>query len=367
MADVLLLRRWSRYVSSMFSLNHISDFASLECDAIIDVRSPSEFAHDHVPGAINLPVLNDDERAQVGRIYKQVSSFAARKTGAALVFRNAAAHIETQLADKPGGWRPLVYCWRGGQRSGAFSWMLNQIGWPAQTLSGGYKSFRRTIVDYIYDNALPLRIIRLAGHTGTGKTELLAKVRARGLQSIDLEALAQHRGSLLGGLDTGQPSQKAFETRLAFELQGLDPSRPVLVEAESSKIGEVALPPALWNAMKSSPIIEVTAPLDARAHYLARAYASVLENGAELKRKLEPLRRFRGHEVVDHWHALIDQGDRVALCQSLADRHYDPAYSKTHREQGVRPIATFNMHAVSPDALDRAARELVWEVQSISI
>lgn len=350
----------------MYTPNHISDFAALEYDAIIDVRSPGEFAYDHVPGAINLPMLDDDERAQVGRIYKQVSPFAARKMGAALVFRNAAAHIETHLADKPGGWRPLVYCWRGGQRSGAFCWMLQQIGWPAQKLSGGYKSFRRTIVDYLYDNALPLRMIRLAGHTGTGKTELLAKVRARGLQAIDLEALAQHRGSLLGELEGGQPSQKAFETRLAFELLSLDPSLPVLVEAESSKIGEIALPPALWKAMKSSPIFEVTAPLDERARYLARAYASVLEDGAALKQKLEPLRRFRGHDVVDQWHQLIDQDDRVALCQSLAARHYDPAYAKAHREQGSRPIATFNMPAISPTALDQAARELVQEVQIIS-
>ena len=255
-------------------------------DDVIDVRSPAEFAEDHVPGAINLPVLDNEERARVGTIYKQQSPFLARKIGAALLFRNAAEHIETVLAGHDGGWRPLVYCWRGGQRSGSFAWMLQQIGWRADTLAGGYKSFRKLIAKQLYEAPLPHRLIQLGGYTGTAKTAVLDRLRHRGVQVIDLEALARHRGSLLGGLDSPQPTQRAFETALAMELIQLDPERPVVVEAESSKIGEVALPPALWNAMKSSPIIEVTAPLDARAHYLARAYASVLENGAELKRKL---------------------------------------------------------------------------------
>lgn len=350
----------------MHHLRHISDVIALDHDAIIDVRSPSEFAEDHVPGAINLPVLNDEERARIGTLYKQVSPFTARKQGAALVFRNAAAHIETALADKPGGWRPLVYCWRGGQRSGAFSWMLTEIGWPAQTIAGGYKSFRRTVVDYLYAAELPHRFVRLAGHTGTGKTEVLERVRARGGQVIDLEDLARHRGSLLGDLAGGQPSQKAFETRLALALQGLDPSRPVLVEAESSKIGEINLPPALWKAMQASEVVEVTAPLEARARYLARAYASVLEDGAALKRKLAPLRRFRGHEVVEGWHALIDAGEKVALCRALAAEHYDPAYAKAQRGEDARPRAVLALHDLSEEALDRLADDLARELQTIS-
>jgi tRNA 2-selenouridine synthase len=348
-------------------LKHIGALSDFDYDTIIDVRSPSEFAEDHVPGAINLPVLDDAERARVGTIYKQVAPFDARKIGAALVFRNAAQHIETQLADKPGGWRPLVYCWRGGQRSGAFAWMLNQIGWPAQTLAGGYKSFRRAVVAYHYDQDLALPLVRLGGQTGTGKTELLARLRARGVQVIDLEALAGHRGSLLGGLDSPQPSQKAFETQLAVELLGLDAARPVLVEAESSKIGALNLPPALWKAMRASSVLEVAAPLEARARYLAQAYKSVLDDGPGLKRKLEPLRRFRGHALVDHWHALIDKDARVELCQSLAACHYDPAYAKASRDHGVRPAAQFTLPEMSPQAFDRLAGEIEQALHTMSI
>jgi tRNA 2-selenouridine synthase len=351
----------------MQTLKHIAELGTFDHDTIIDVRSPSEFAEDHVPGAINLPVLDDAERARVGTIYKQVAPFEARKIGAALVFRNAAKHIETQLADKPGGWRPLVYCWRGGQRSGAFAWMLNQIGWPAQTLEGGYKSFRRAVVAYHYDRDLDLRLVRLGGQTGTGKTELLARLRDRGVQVVDLEALARHRGSLLGGLDSPQPSQKAFETTLAFELLALDAARPVLVEAESSKIGALNLPPGLWKAMRASPVLEVAAPLEARARYLAGAYKAVLDDAEGLKRKLEPLRRFRGHALVDHWIALIDSNARVDLCQSLAASHYDPAYAKASRDQAVRPAAQFTLNEMSPQGFDCLAGEIEQALQTISI
>jgi tRNA 2-selenouridine synthase len=358
---------WPYYLPIMQALNHIGDLAALDYDTIIDVRSPGEFEEDHVPGAINLPVLNNEERARVGTIYKQVAPFDARKIGAALVFRNAARHIETQLADKPGGWRPLVYCWRGGQRSGAFAWMLNQIGWPAQTLSGGYKSFRRAVVAYHYDQDLALRLVRLGGQTGTGKTELLARLRARGVQVVDLEALACHRGSLLGALDKPQPSQKAFETSLAVELHRMDSARPVLVEAESSKIGALNLPPSLWKAMQASPVLEVAAPLEARARYLAQAYKAVLDDAAELKRKLQPLRRFRGNAVVDHWTALIDSGAREELCQSLAACHYDPAYAKANRDHGVRPAARFTLPEMSPQAFDGLAGDIEQALQRMSI
>lgn len=351
----------------MFKPSSLSELLSAGFDGIVDVRSPSEFAEDHVPGAINLPVLDDAERARVGTIYKQVAPFEARKVGAALVFRNAATHIERHLSRKPGGWRPLVYCWRGGQRSGAFGWMLQQIGWPAQTLGGGYKSYRRFVVQRLYDGELPLRLIRLGGHTGTGKTEVLQRLSNCGVQVLDLEALARHRGSLLGGLDVPQPSQKAFETALAAALETCDPNQPVLVEAESSKIGGLTLPPALWKAMRKAPLFEIVAPVEARAHYLAQAYEEVLENSSTLKQKLEPLRRHRGHELVDHWNALIDAGDRVSLCRSLASQHYDPAYAKAMRSAGVAPSARFETDALSPADLDGLTRRIASKVQSIAI
>ncbi|MEL7099651.1 MAG: tRNA 2-selenouridine(34) synthase MnmH [Pseudomonadota bacterium] len=347
----------------MFTPTILSDLHHHGFDTVIDVRSPAEFAEDHIPGAINLPVLNDEERARVGTIYKQVAPFEARKIGAALVFQNAARHINTALKDRDGAWRPLVYCWRGGQRSGSFGWMLREIGWRAEVLKGGYKTYRSKVVSALYDGVLPHRLVRLGGYTGTAKTELLDHLTGFGVQTIDLEALAHHRGSLLGGMTKPQPSQKAFETALAECLSACDPKHPVVVEAESSKIGSISLPPALWSAMTAAPMIEVAAPLEARAAYLATAYDSVLADGPALKDKLSPLRRFRGHAVVDHWNDLIDTGAHLALCRSLAADHYDPAYDKS--AAGTRGVVIGRLCTDSLDAvaLERLAKRIALMVQ----
>lgn len=334
-------------------------------DTLIDVRSPSEFAEDHIPGAISLPVLDDAERARVGTIYKQQSPFLARKIGAALVFRNAAAHIEGALAHHEGGWRPLVYCWRGGQRSGSLAWMLREIGWRAETVPGGWRSYRRLVTAALYDTPLPFRLIQLGGHTGTAKTDLLARLAARGVQVLDLEGLARHRGSLLGARPGGQPSQKAFETGLARALHRLDPARPLVVEAESSKIGALILPPSLWEAMKAAPWIEVTAPIEARAYYLAQAYDDILSDVEALRRMLAPLRRHRGHAVVDHWEALIAAGERIALCRSLAQDHYDPAYDRSMRAHTPPVLARIATDTLDPAALDTLAGRVAAAVQTM--
>ncbi len=317
-------------------------------DTLIDVRSPAEYAEDHLPGAINLPVLDNAERARVGTIYKQQSPFLARKIGAALVFHNAAHHIETALRDHDGGWRPLVYCWRGGQRSGAFAWMLREIGWRAETVEGGYRTWRRLVKRYLYDTVLPHRLVALDGYTGTAKTALLHLLQARGVQIVDLEGLANHRGSLLGEYAGGQPSQKAFETRLAIALSALDPARPVVIEAESSKIGERIVPPGLWAAMKSAPRIRVAAPVDARAAFLVQAYDDILSDAPRLKARLDWLRPHRGHAVVDHWFALIDADDRHALTRALMEQHYDPSYSKSRHDDA--PL----LARIEADSLDDA-------------
>ena len=165
----------------------LSDLAAHGFDTVIDVRSPAEFAEDHVPGAINLPVLDDAERARIGTIFKQDSPFAARKLGAALVARNAARHLETALADKPGGWRPLIYCWRGGQRSGSFATILQQVGWRAEVIDGGYRSYRRLVTQAMHDTPLRHRLVLLDGNTGTAKTDLLKLLAAQGNQTVDLE------------------------------------------------------------------------------------------------------------------------------------------------------------------------------------
>ncbi len=317
-------------------LNSLADVLALRFDDIIDVRAPAEWAEDHIPGAISLPVLDDDERARVGTIYKQVSPFTARKVGAALVAKNAAAHLEGPLADKPGGWQPLVYCWRGGQRSGSFASILSQIGWRVEVVQGGYKSWRRLVVEALYDQPFAHRLMVLDGNTGTAKTEVLALLAARGVQVVDLEGLANHRGSLFGHMGE-QPSQKAFEGRLALALARLDPGRPVVVEAESAKVGDCRLPPKLWRAMVTAPRISIEAPRRARAEYLVRAYADLVADVARLDGVVASLAPAHPREVIAEWRAMAAAGDFVDLAEGLMAQHYDPRYGK-HRARMDAPV-----------------------------
>ena len=308
-------------------------------DAVIDVRSPAEFAADHMPGAINLPALSNIERAEVGTIYKQVSAFKARKLGAALLARNVADHIGGPLAQFDGSWRPLVYCWRGGQRSGSFTIILQQIGWRADTVEGGYMTWRRLVKQALYDTPIPHPLVLLDGNTGTAKTAILAKLAARGTQVIDLEGLAGHRGSLLGATAGGQPDQKEFETTLAVALANLDPSKPIVVEAESSKIGQINLPPQLWSAMQTAPRIMITAPIEARSAFLEAAYADIISNPEILAKQLKLLISIRGHAVVHSWLALLEAGDFRGLATALMEQHYDAAYDKSRGDDAREIIA----------------------------
>ncbi|MBC7153421.1 MAG: tRNA 2-selenouridine(34) synthase MnmH [Rhodobacteraceae bacterium] len=339
------------------TLTSLADLADLPFDQIIDVRSPAEWAEDHIPGAINLPVLDDAERARVGTIYKQESPFLARKIGGALVAQNAARHLMGPLADKPGSYRPLVYCWRGGQRSGSFASILEQIGWRVGLISGGYKTYRRLVVKAVYDAPFPAPVVILDGNTGTAKTDILAGLSARGVQVIDLEGLAHHRGSVFGGRAGGQPSQKAFEGAIARAIAGLDTARPGVVEAESSKIGALIVPPALWKAMSSARRLIVAAPLAARAAYLTRAYADILADRAALARILDGLRPLHPAEVIDAWLALAALGDDTTLAADLMARHYDPRYAR-HRARMGGEEARFDLPDLAPGTLERLADDI---------
>lgn len=339
------------------TLTSLRDLFGFGFDDVIDVRSPAEWAEDRLPGAISLPVLDNEERARVGTIYKRESPFLARKIGAALVAQNAARHLQGPLADKPGGWQPLVYCWRGGQRSGSFASILSQIGWRVETLAGGYQSYRRLVVAALYDEPIASPVVVLDGNTGSAKTELLALMAARGVQVIDLEGMANHRGSLFGAMPGGQPAQKGFESRLALALAQLDPARPVVVEAESSKIGNLRLPPRLWRAMVAAPRIAVSAPLSARAAYLARAYADLTADAESLSRVIDLLRPMHAAEVIERWQGQAASGAFEALAEDLMARHYDPRYAKQRSLTGA-PSATMVMaDSLAPgDLPDLAAR-----------
>ena len=298
-------------------------------DMLIDVRSPSEFAEDHAPGAVNLPVLDDEERAKVGTIYVQDSRFKARRIGAALVARNVARHLETALADQPGGFRPLIYCWRGGQRSNAMATILSQVGWRTGLLAGGYRTYRRRVKARLYDEPIALKLIALGGHTGSAKTEMLGRLAARGLQTLDLEDLAAHRGSLLGALPgRPQPSQKMFESRLLAALEALDPTRPTIVEAEASKIGERMIPPAVWRPMTQAPRITLDVPAEARARYLAKVYADTVQDLDALSALFERMPGRHGRKRIAAWRDLAEAGDLETLAGELIELHYDPAYGR---------------------------------------
>ena len=342
-----------------YALETVGGLAGAPFDEVIDVRSPSEFAEDHLPGAISLPVLSDEERARVGTIYVREDRFRARRIGAALVARNAAGHIEERLADRGGGWRPLVYCWRGGQRSGAFASILAQIGWRVGQLDGGYRAWRRLVSGLLYEGELPHRLVVLDGNTGTAKTDVLHAAARMGGQALDLEGLAGHRGSALGAVAGGQPSQKAFETRLASGLAALDPARPVLVEAESSRIGERMVPPALWKAMRAAPRIAVAAEPAVRAAYLTRAYADVTADPAELVARLRSLVPLQGRARVDGWCAMAEAGEHEALAAALIAEHYDPRYAKGAMRRDARPAATIRLDGPSEADVERTAARLL--------
>lgn len=330
-------------------------------DTLIDARSPAEFALDHIPGALNLPVLDDEERRIVGTLYKQVGAFEARRVGGAMVAANLARHLQGPLADRPAGWRPLVYCWRGGLRSGSMTHWLRLVGWDAQQLSGGYKSWRRHVIDLLDALAPRLPLVVLCGATGTAKTRLLQALAAQGEQVLDLEGLARHKGSLLGALPgVEQPSQTAFETAVAAALEAVDLARPLYVEGEGKRIGRLTVPLTLVKRMRGSPCIEACAPVPARVDYLLRDYAYLGERPQWLAEQLDALKALHGNATVAQWQAMAQGRELRPLFEALATRHYDPAYARSNPAyfsawKDRRVVHTTDL---SPAGIEALAREI---------
>lgn len=307
-------------------------FANLAAyDTIIDVRSPAEFAEDHIPGAINCPVLDDAQRAEVGTIYKQVSPFEAKKIGAALISENIGHHLRQHFLGRPKEWKPLIYCWRGGNRSGAMTTVFRAIGWKAVQLDGGYKTWRSHVVTEL--EALPQRFAFrvICGPTGSAKTRILQAIGALGEQILDLESLASHKGSVLGILPgQPQPRQKWFETLLLQALATLDPARPVYVEAESRKIGQLHLPEALIHCIRAGACYNVEATLPARVDFLLADYDYFLHLPDLLGQRLDALKALHSRETMQRWQDMIAAAQWPALVRELLELHYDPLY---HRSQ----------------------------------
>ena len=330
-------------------------------DAIIDARSPSEYAVDHLPGAINAPVLDDEQRIRVGTMYKQTGSFEAKKVGAALVAKNIALHIEQLWLEQPREWRPLVYCWRGGNRSGSMAHILAKIGWPVVQLDGGYKAFRAH-VNAELERAPTLNFKVICGTTGSGKSRLLEILHAQGAQVLDLEQLAAHRGSVLGNLPSQpQPSQKAFESSIWNTLRRFDPARPVFVESESKKVGNLRVPAALMETMRASDCISLTLSRANRVRLLMEDYQHFLASPASLNEQLQHLTPLHGREKITRWQTMSSAGDMAPLVEELLANHYDPAYLRSIDRNFVKfsQAAPLELTDIDQAAFTAAARHLI--------
>ena len=329
-------------------------------DLVIDVRSPSEFAEDHLPGAINLPVLDDAQRAHIGTVYKQVSTFDARRQGAAMVSRNIADHLERGLAGYPQKSRFLLYCWRGGMRSRSMALVLSAVGWKISLLRGGYRTWRRTVVDQLEHSTHPLPFLLIDGQTGTAKTAILHEMQRRGAQILDLEGLARHRGSAFGDFaDTPQPGQKRFETLVWQELRGMDLARPIYVEAESNMVGRRQLPARIWSAMKAAPRIVITAPVPARAAYLVEAYPDLVSDAGKLDAALEQLASRHAKTLINSWREMFEVDDYRALAAGLIKAHYDPAYDRARQHRDDDPVLTVHADRLDAAGIEGLATEIL--------
>jgi len=331
-------------------------------DALLDARTPSEFAEDHIPGALSVPVLDDAERAKVGTLYKQVSPFEAKKAGGALVAKNVARHIEDHFKSKPKDWKPLVYCWRGGKRSSAMAHILREIGWDARTLEGGYRAYRRMVVSRLEDLPSKFDFIVVHGPTGSGKSRLLGALAKAGAQALDLEALAAHRGSVLGNLPgRPQPSQKMFESRLLDALRRLDPARAVFVEGESRKIGQLHVPEALIERMRAAQCVRLDASLDTRVTLLLDEYRHFVEDRAALEAQLDCLAGLHGRERIAQWKALGAARNWREFVSRLLVEHYDPAYRKssTHNFARLADARAIRIASAEETAFTEAAEDLL--------
>ncbi len=327
-------------------------------DAVIDARSEDEFALDHLPDAVNWPTLNNQQRHDVGWRYKQDNPFEARKMGAAIAARNIAAHIEREVMDKPRTWRPLVYCWRGGQRSGSLSLVLSQIGFRVSIIEGGYKAFRSAIVTDTERLAASFEYRVVCGTTGSGKTRLLHALGRAGAQVLDLEDLANHRSSVLGAIPgLSQPSQKAFDTQVWNRLRHFDPTHPVFVESESRKVGNVTVPVPLMDAMRDrGSCLNLELPDAERVALLMEDYDYFVRNTGAFCNRLDALTEIRGKQVVLGWKAMVQSGGIASVVQELLTQHYDPVYLQSMERNFKRYAQALKL---APDDRSQASMDVL--------
>ncbi|PPR11352.1 MAG: tRNA 2-selenouridine synthase [Alphaproteobacteria bacterium MarineAlpha11_Bin1] len=308
-------------------IERLSSFEFDHGEVIVDVRSPSEFKEDHIPGSINLPVLSDNEFKKVGTIYKEVSPFDASKIGAALVSKNISTHLGEYFYDKPQTTKFVFYCARGGKRSSSFAQVCSMVGWPTCVIDGGYKAYRKHVTGSIEKLCNGYKFLLIGGKTGTGKTEILNHLEVKGYDVLNLERLAVHRGSLLGAhKDQDQPAQKLFETRIFEKIKTFNDQKTIFAEAESNKIGRVFIPAALWKKMKAAPIFIIENQNEHRVSFILKEYDPDFLQRKAIPNLLSFIDKKSNAIDTEKLRKLVSEGKWSEFVQEILTSHYDPLY-----------------------------------------
>jgi tRNA 2-selenouridine synthase len=331
---------------------HFSEIPPNSGVQFIDVRSPVEFVQGHIPGAVNIPLFADEERAEIGTMYKQVDKEQALQLGEKIArpkVDGILAQIKSFLPAKI-----VIYCWRGGKRSTEVCRLVNESGTPARRIQGGYKDYRRRIRNFIEQ---PRKLLMVGGKTGSGKTDLLLGLKKQNLQIIDLEGLAHHKGSVFGHInEEAQPSTEQFENNFVEELRLTNPEELLLLENESYIIGSVHLPPPLLVQMRAAPLLIIEIPLQARIDRLVREYTST--DRQQLIEACQRIAKKLTHPKLQAVTTFIEQDDFSSACEILLG-YYDHYYNRGLDNRKNQEIFYLTLNGFDLDADVGAVAQMV--------